>query len=138
MIKENQRVLNQINVITDGLSVFCTLLLAFWVRFYLLPGGEISVPFREYVILGAVLIPIYLFSYASFGLYESFRRKRLYQELGRLLTVNILDMFLLQSFLFAFKETLDPDHLLPAQHRRPGRKTHSSAHASALLPTEGL
>ena len=104
MIKENQRVLNQINVITDGLSVFCTLLLAFWVRFYLLPGGEISVPFREYVILGAVLIPIYLFSYASFGLYESFRRKRLYQELGRLLTVNILDMFLLQSFLFAFKE----------------------------------
>lgn len=104
MIKENQRVLNQINVITDGLSVFCTLLLAFWVRFYLLPGGEISVPFREYVILGGVLIPIYLFSYASFGLYESFRRKRLYQELGRLLTVNILDMFLLQSFLFAFKE----------------------------------
>lgn len=104
MIKENQRVLNQINVITDGLSVFCTLLLAFWVRFYLLPGGEISVPFREYVILGAVLIPIYLFSYASFGLYESFRRKRLYQELGRLLTVNILDMLLLQAFLFAFKE----------------------------------
>ena len=104
MIKENQRVLNQINVITDGLSVFCTLLLALWVRFYLLPGGEISVPFREYVILGGVLIPIYLFSYASFGLYESFRRKRLYQELGRLLTVNILDMFLLQSFLFAFKE----------------------------------
>ena len=104
MIKENQRVLNQINVITDGLSVFCTLLLAFWVRFYLLPGGEISVPFREYENLGGVLIPIYLFSYASFGLYESFRRKRLYQELGRLLTVNILDMFLLQSFLFAFKE----------------------------------
>ena len=104
MIKENQRVLNQINVITDGLSVFCTLLLALWVRFYLLPGGEISVPFREYVILGAVLIPIYLFSYASFGLYESFRRKRLYQELGRLLTVNILDMLLLQAFLFAFKE----------------------------------
>lgn len=104
MIKENQRVLNQINVITDGLSVFCTLLLAFWFRFFLLPGGEISVPFREYVILGAVLIPIYLFSYASFGLYESFRRKRLYQELGRLLTVNVLDMLLLQAFLFAFKE----------------------------------
>ena len=104
MIKENQRVLNQINVITDGLSVFCTLLLAFWVRFYLLPGGEISVPFREYVVLGAVLIPIYLFSYASFGLYESFRRKRLYQELGRLLTVNVLDMLLLQAVLFVFKE----------------------------------
>lgn len=104
MIKENQRVLNQINVITDGLSVICTLLLAFWVRFHLLPDGEISVPFREYVILGVALIPIYLFSYASFGLYESFRRKRLYQELGRLLTVNVLDMFLLQAFLFAFKE----------------------------------
>lgn len=104
MIKENQRVLNQVNVITDGLSVICTLLLSFWVRFYLLPGGEISVPFREYVVLGLILIPIYLFTYASFGLYESFRRKRLYQELGRLLTVNILDMVLLQAFLFAFKE----------------------------------
>ena len=104
MIKENQRILNQINVITDGLSVFCTLLLAFWVRFYLLPGGEISVPFRAYVALGLILIPLYLFSYASFGLYESFRRKRLYQELGRLLTVNALDMLLLQTFLFVFKE----------------------------------
>ena len=43
MIKENQRLLNQFNVITDGVSVLFTLLLAFWVRFFLLPGGEISV-----------------------------------------------------------------------------------------------
>ena len=104
MIKENQRLLNQFNVITDGVSVFFTLLLAFWVRFFLLPGGEISVPFSHYVYLGLALVPIHLFTYASFSLYESFRKKRLYQELGRLCTANVLDMALLQTFLFMFKE----------------------------------
>ena len=104
MIKENQRLLNQFNVITDGVSVLFTLLLAFWVRFFLLPGGEISVPFSHYVYLGLALVPIHLFTYASFGLYESFRKKRLYQELGRLCTANVLDMALLQTFLFMFKE----------------------------------
>lgn len=88
MIKENQRLLNQFNVITDGVSVLFTLLLAFWVRFFLLPGGEISVPFSHYVYLGLALVPIHLFTYASFGLYESFRKKRLYQELGRLCTAK--------------------------------------------------
>ena len=104
MIKENQRLLNQFNVITDGVSVLFTLLLAFWVRFFLLPGGEISVPFSHYVYLGLALVPIHLFTYASFGLYESFRKKRLYQELGRLCTANVLDMALLQTFLLMFKE----------------------------------
>ena len=97
MIKENQRLLNQFNVITDGVSVFFTLLLAFWVRFFLLPGGEISVPFSHYVYLGLALVPIHLFTYASFSLYESFRKKRL-------CTANVLDMALLQTFLFMFKE----------------------------------
>ena len=73
-------------------------------RFFLLPGGEISVPFSHYVYLGLALVPIHLFTYASFGLYESFRKKRLYQELGRLCTANVLDMALLQTFLFMFKE----------------------------------
>ena len=47
MIKENQVLLNRLNVISDGLIIFFTLPIAFWLRFYVLPGGVISVPFSQ-------------------------------------------------------------------------------------------
>ena len=104
MIKENQRLLNRLKVITDALVVLLALPLAFWIRFYLLPDGQISMDFRFYVYLAVALVPVHLITYASFGLYESFRHKRLYQELAKLLTANILDMALLQAFLFVVSE----------------------------------
>ena len=33
MIKENQKLLNQVNVVSDGLLVYAMLPLAFWLRF---------------------------------------------------------------------------------------------------------
>ena len=104
MIKENQQILNRLNVASDGIWVFCSLLLSYWLRFCVLPGGEVAIPFRYWVYLGLILIPVYLFTFATFGLYESFRRKRLYQELGRLWWACALDMALLQTALFLFKE----------------------------------
>ena len=57
MIKENQRLINQLNIISDGLIVFLMVPVAFWLRFYVLPGGEISVPLSDYLILAAGIIP---------------------------------------------------------------------------------
>lgn len=104
MIRENQRLLNQINVLTDGAAVFLLFLAAYWVRFYLLPGAVFSLPFVYYCYLGAAMVPLHLFTYASFGLYESFRRSRLYRELGKLFWANVLDLVLVLVFLFLFKE----------------------------------
>ena len=104
MIKENQRMLNYLNILLDGLVLLLAMPLSFVIRFFVLRDGVINVPFSQYMILTAGLIPVYLFTFAAFGLYESFRKKRLYQELGRLFWACSLDFVLLQTFLFLFKE----------------------------------
>ena len=55
MIKENQRLLNQLNVLSDGVLVFAAMLLAYWVRFHLFPG-TVSFPFRSFVWLGLAAV----------------------------------------------------------------------------------
>ena len=104
MIRENQRLLNQLNVISDGLIVFAALPIAFWLYFYVLPWGTISVRFSEYLVLSGCLTVVYLFTYAAFGLYHSFRRIPLTDELSRLLGASLLDMVLLLSYLFVQHE----------------------------------
>ena len=103
MIKENQRVLNGINIISDGLIVFLMLPLAFWLRFYVLPGGIINVPLRDYMTIDLVLAVVHLFVYAAFGMYRSFRGVPLTRELSRLWTANVLVLVLLMSYLFIQK-----------------------------------
>ena len=45
MIKENQRVLNYVHILSDGLVLFFSFPAGFWFRFYVL-SGIISVPLR--------------------------------------------------------------------------------------------
>ena len=99
MIKENQKLLNRINVLSDGVLTFGTLLLAFWLRFYVLPG-IITVPLRTYIEFGLAYVVVQLFTYASFGLYQSFRNATLKSELFRLWRACVLDMILLLGWLF--------------------------------------
>lgn len=81
MIRENQQLLNRLHVLSDGMILYILLPIAFWLRFYILPGGYISVPLSQYLILGLLLTAVQLFAYAAFGLYQSFRKVRLRREL---------------------------------------------------------
>ena len=100
MIKENQKILNFLNVLSDGIIVYFTLPVAFWLRFFVLPGGTISVPLRDYMIIGLPLSGVYLFTFASFGLYQSHRRVELTRELSALLRASLLDIAIFLSVLF--------------------------------------
>ncbi len=100
MIKENQLLLNRLHVLTDGIILYATLPLAFWIRFSILEGGVPSVPLYHYMLLGILLTAAQLFIYATFGLYQSFRRIRLGRELERLWVANGLVMAVLLSILF--------------------------------------
>ena len=100
MIKENQKILNHLNVLSDGVIVFASLLAAFWLRFYVIPGGIITVPLRGYVEFGVGFVLVELFIYASFGLYRSFRNATLWAELMQLWRACLLDMVLLLAWLF--------------------------------------
>lgn len=103
MIRENQTLLNRINILLDGVIAFIAFLLGYWLRFFVMHGARDSVPFRSYVIAALLLIPLHLFTYAILGLYESQRKRRLYQELGRLFWANALDAVVLMMGLFLVK-----------------------------------
>lgn len=100
MIKENQRLLNRLHVLSDGAILHLSLPAAFWIRFYLLPGGVITVPLPQYLALGTILTAVQLFAYAAFGLYQSQRSIRLRRELERLWLAGTLVLTALLSFLF--------------------------------------
>lgn len=99
MIRENQKLLNQLHVFSDGLVIFLSFPIAFWIRFYVFTG-VITVPFPDYVVLAMVYTVAQLFTYSAFGLYQSFRRTRLRAELLRLWQATALDAALLLGWLF--------------------------------------
>ena len=39
MIRENQRLLNHLNVLSDAVLTFLALPIAYWIRFFLMPSG---------------------------------------------------------------------------------------------------
>ncbi len=100
MIKENQRHFNQLNILTDILGIFLLLPLAFYIRFYILPGGIISVPLSDYLILGFIFALLQTFTYFTFGLYRSLRRTPLRDELANLWRASALDIAILLGWLF--------------------------------------
>ena len=82
MIRENQRLLNQLNVVSDGVLVFLAMLAAYWLRFSVFHGAP-GLPLRYYLWLGAAAAVLTLIAFAVAGLYASFRTVRFHVEAGR-------------------------------------------------------
>ena len=99
MIRENQKTLHHLHVLSDGAVLFLAFPAAFWIRFHLF-HGDLGMPLRNYILMGAVYTAAQLFTYAAFSLYQSFRAKRLRVELVRLWEATLLDAVILQSLLF--------------------------------------
>ena len=102
MIKENQQLFNRLNVLSDGCLVFCSLLLAYWVRFSVF-SGTTSFPFRSYVYLALGATALCLVTYAIAGLYGSYRSVRFHKEAQTLFLATALDTLLLMAVLFVFR-----------------------------------
>ncbi|NLH00397.1 MAG: undecaprenyl-phosphate glucose phosphotransferase, partial [Clostridiales bacterium] len=99
MIKENQRLLNQLHILSDGIIVFLSMLIAYWIRFYVF-NGAISVGLRTtvyYAILSGLLS---VFIFAILGIYESFRIARIYKEIGLIFSGMLLVTLVLLAVLF--------------------------------------
>ena len=100
MIKENQRFLNRLHILSDGVLVFLSMLAAHWMRFSLFDGVG-GLPMRYYLWLGAGAAALYLVSFGAAGLYRSHRAVRFYKEASRTLLVSALDVLILTAVLFA-------------------------------------
>ena len=104
MIRENQRLLNQLNVISDAVLFYVMLPLAYWIRFHVLPNGIVTVPLINYLRLGIVLTILQLFTFAAFGLYQTSRKTRIRTEVTRVFLASLLDMLLLLGALFVSRD----------------------------------
>ena len=99
MIRENQRLFNQLHVISDGLLIYPMFPLAFWIRFYVL-GAESSIPLVNYMRLGVFYTVFQLLTFALFGLYQSYRTRKLRLEIRRVVAAVLTDMILLVTALY--------------------------------------
>ncbi|MBM6721500.1 undecaprenyl-phosphate glucose phosphotransferase [Pseudoflavonifractor phocaeensis] len=104
MIKENQRTLNTINVLLDALILWVAMPVAFYIRFYLLHDGIITVPLSGYMLLLLFLIPSHLITFATLGLYESLRKRTIGWELTQVFWGCVINFILAQTGLFLYKE----------------------------------
>lgn len=102
MIKENQKLLNRMNVFTDAAAALVAVTAAFLFVFALLDFDR-NYPFTDYLRLALIFIPVQLCTYGCMGLYGSFRSKSFATELGRLFGAFLLDGLALVALLYVVR-----------------------------------
>ena len=105
MIKENQKILNAINVCIDATIIAATYVMAYHIRVAsdLIEYTE-SISFREYIRLIVFVIPLYLFSYYALKVYTTQRLKSLVEEILKIVRANILATIVFFMALFITKD----------------------------------
>lgn len=102
MIKENQKLLNRLNVLSDAVIGFISVVAAFYIVFNLLDFDR-NFPLIDYIKLAAVFVPVQLITFASLGLYDSFRTKNFSTEISKLAQAFIADGILVFTMLYIIK-----------------------------------
>ena len=99
MIKENQKLLNRLNVLSDAIIGFISVAAAFYIVFNLLDFDR-NFPLVDYLKLAVVFVPVQLITFASLGLYDSFRTKKFSTEITKLAKAFIADGILVFTLLY--------------------------------------
>lgn len=102
MIKENQRLLNRLNVLTDAAAAVVSVAAAFVIVFNLLDFDR-NFGLDSYMRLLLIFVPLQLITYACMGLYGSFRSKTFAREMGRLFAAFLLDGLALVALLYVVR-----------------------------------
>ncbi|MEA4956789.1 UDP-glucose:undecaprenyl-phosphate glucose-1-phosphate transferase [bioreactor metagenome] len=107
MIKQNQRLLNAILVITDASVVVLAFIAAWVLRFKTTIFGPLGgfLPFEKYLLLAIFIIPLYLIFYYFSGLYKPFRNQsNIISEATDIIKVNVLVFVVLIALLFVIDQ----------------------------------
>ena len=99
MLKENQLVMSRLHILTDAIIIYLLIPVAFWIRFYVLPNGFVTMPLQDYLFVGVFYAMGQVAIYFLFGMYRSFRHARLRRELPQLALASLLGLLLLMSLL---------------------------------------
>lgn len=103
MIRENQSTLNKLNILTDIIIMFVSMILAYLVRFNLLNVTDSMFTIWDYLKFTVALVPVQFIAYAFCDLYASFRVKSFNRECLALFKANTLVIGALLVVLFTFK-----------------------------------
>lgn len=103
MIKENQQLLNSLNILIEGIIIFLSMPIAYGLRLYLNDGVALAYDFFFYLKIASVASLMNIGMYAIFGLYHSFRTCGILSELWMLLKVTILGQTMLIAGLFILR-----------------------------------
>ena len=110
MIRDNQRYLNLLHVVLDGVLIAISYLLAYWVRFHSVyakwrppQGGVLSM--EQYFRALYYLVPAYLVLYFLFSLYYVPRRMSLFRhEVAGIFNANIVGLIGFFVVLYVVKQ----------------------------------
>jgi Undecaprenyl-phosphate glucose phosphotransferase len=106
MIKENQKILNRIQVLLDGITTIISYALAWYIRFRsgIFQLDEWYLSFYEYMRLLLFIVPGFLILYYVFRLYVSRRVLGRRQEAWRILQANAIGVMCVIVGLYLLKE----------------------------------
>lgn len=110
MIRDNQRILNNIQLALDGLIILASVVFAYWIRFAFYDKTDF-LPLRIYLSSMVFIIPLHLFVYGISSLYEGQRNKRFNVEATNVVRANLLT-YLLIFILFFFLKMTDVSRLV--------------------------
>ncbi|MTI65575.1 MAG: undecaprenyl-phosphate glucose phosphotransferase [Firmicutes bacterium] len=105
MIKQNQKILNTIQVLIDATIVSLSLIIAWYIRFnsglFKLEG---HLGFNAYLKPLFLIVPLYLILYSYYKLYTPRRRKDIFTEVVGIIKSNIFGLIVLMTILFIVKQ----------------------------------
>ena len=102
MIRENQRLLNQLHSVTDAAAVFLAMLVSYWLRFAVF-HGTYAMPLSHYVWLGVAAAGLTLVVFAVAGLYASFRAVRFHVEASRVAALELLVALIVMAAMYVLR-----------------------------------
>lgn len=100
MIKENQDLFNRLNILLDGLLIFLSLPLGYWLRFTFFEAGSHILAFDYYLAAAAFYTVLQLIVFGAMHLYDAQRRVPILRELVRLTVATVIGFLLLLIVIF--------------------------------------
>lgn len=102
MIKSNQKILNIIFVLLDGVICAAAMVAAYYLRFLGYTRAHLGLEY--YLELLIPTVPVYILLCQLMGLHGSFRYKGFLTEAGKIIQVNLITFMFLQMLAFLGKE----------------------------------
>ncbi|MDD3193116.1 MAG: undecaprenyl-phosphate glucose phosphotransferase [Oscillospiraceae bacterium] len=104
MIRENEALLNRLNIVTDLAVLFLSMGFSYIVRFYIFDAAvDTYLQLSYYLLFVLALLPVYYLIFSSFDLISVFRARSFSEEVVKLVQANTVMAGIVTAVLFVLK-----------------------------------